>query len=101
METDPLVLEKHRLDQYRRFADAYQVEDFETLVKLYDIDDLQGFLPAQPSEKEKQILRELIGVTGVKGYIDYIKNNNTFELVMQWQEQTGNFGSALFFNSGA
>lgn len=101
MEQDPLALEAHRIDRYRRFAATYELENFEVFVSLYDIDDLEGFLPPTPTEKEKQVLRELIGVKGVAGYIDYIKNNNSFELIMQWQEQTGNFGSALFFPSGA
>lgn len=98
----PFDLEKHRIDRYRAFAKAYTIRDFETLVRLYEIDDLEAFLPPQPSAVERATLNELIGVKGVEGYMDYVKSNHTFELIMQWQERTGNQGqTALSFPSGA
>ncbi|MEM6346530.1 MAG: hypothetical protein AAF927_21765 [Bacteroidota bacterium] len=86
----PLELEKHRLDRYKAFRDRYDITEFEKLVKLYEIDDLESFLPPQPSEFEKQILNQLIGTMGMEGYMDYVKSNHTFELIMQWQELTQN-----------
>jgi len=98
----PFELEKHRLDRYRAFAETYGISDFETLVRLYDIDDLEAFLPPQPTAEEKMTLNALIGLRGVEGYMDYVKSNHTFELIMQWQERTGNQGhTAMFFPSGA
>lgn len=100
MSKSPLELEKHRIDRYRNFAALYKLNDgkFEQFVELYDIAELESFMPPRPTLKERQIFSELIGVKGVSGYLDYIKSNNTFELIMQWQEQTGNFGHAIFFD---
>lgn len=88
----PFEIEKHRLDRYRLFSDAYDLKesDFSTLVDLYDIDELLSFMPPKPTSNEKAVFQELIGVTGVSGYIDYRKSNNTFELIMQWRERTNN-----------
>ncbi len=93
-----LDYERPRLVRYRTFAEEYEVEDFETLVALYDIDELRRFLPANPSSEEKAVLRSLIGTRGLVGYMDYAKSNHTFELIMRWQEKTQNFEeNALFF----
>ncbi len=89
-EKHPFEIEKHRLAQYQSFARLYQIDDLETLVGLYEIDDLQAFLPPAPSEEEKAVLNELIGVKGEYGYMDFVKSNHSFELIMQWQERTGN-----------
>ena len=101
MKKSPLELEKHRIERYRNFASLYKLPDekFEQFVELYEVDELESFMPPQPNRKERQIFRELIGVRGTEGYMDYIKSNNTFELIMQWQEQTGNFGHAIFFTN--
>ncbi len=99
MDKSPIELEKHRIEKYRNFATSYKVPEdkFESFVALYDIDELESFMSPNPSEKDCQVFSELIGVKGVQGYMDYIKSNNTFELIMQWQEQTGNFDHAIFF----
>ncbi|MFK7924335.1 MAG: hypothetical protein AB8H47_20425 [Bacteroidia bacterium] len=86
----PLELEKHRLERYQAFRDRYEITAFEKLVKLYEIDDLESFLPPSPTEFEKQTLNQLIGTEGIEGYMDYVKSNHTFELIMQWQELTQN-----------
>lgn len=93
----PFELEKHRLDRYMAFADLYDIQDRETFVALYEIDELQAFLPATPSQEEKSALNGLIGVKGVSGYMDYVKSNHTFELIMQWQEMTGNHERTALF----
>ena len=96
-EKHPFELEQHRMDRYRSFAELYELSDLETFVRLYDVDELSQFLPAEPTKQEKSALNTLIGVKGVSGYMDYIKSNHTFELIMQWQEQTGNHArNALF-----
>jgi len=93
-----LEIEKARLPRYRNFCERYGIEQFEEVVALYDIDELVGFMPPYPSEEDKLALQQLIGTRGEAGYMDYRKSNNTFELIMQWQEKTGNFGqNALFF----
>ena len=92
--------ENHRIAQYRRFQQAYDIPEasFESFVQLYDIDDLEAFLPANPSNKEKHSLHTLIGVQGVRsGYMDWVKSGHTFELIMQWQELTGNHGNSAMF----
>jgi hypothetical protein len=88
-DMDAMNIESHRLDRYRAFAAIYDIQELERLVELYEIDDLFAFLPSMPTAEEKQALRELIGVTGVPGYMDFRKSNNTFELIMQWRERTG------------
>ena len=94
MKELPLEFEKPRLPQYRNFATLYDVPDeqFEMFVGLYDIDELQAFMPPAPTPNERAIFKQLMGVQGEKGYMDYVKSNNTFELIMQWREQTGNYG---------
>ena len=95
-----LDIEAPRLHRYRNFTEKYGIEDFEQFVALYDVDELSRFLPEHPSAAEKVALAELVGVKGEVGYIDYRKSNHTFELIMQWQEKTGNFEqNALFFTS--
>jgi hypothetical protein len=93
--------EAHRMDQYMDFCARYGISNWQDVVQLYDVDDLERFLPLQPTALEKQALSELVGITGIKGgYMDYEKAQNTFELVMQWQERTGNHGNnALFFRT--
>lgn len=95
---NPISLESHRIERYRNFATLYEIKEsnFDTFVGLYDIDDLLSFMPQTPSTKEKQILNELIGVTGVEGYLDHRKAHNTFELIMLWREQTGNWDLDVF-----
>jgi hypothetical protein len=84
--------EAHRLERYQQFAHLWGIEDFDRLVELYDIDQLWSALPAQPAEADRQALHALLGVTGEAGYIDQVKSGNTFELIMQFREQTGRFG---------
>lgn len=95
-----LEIEKPRLDRYRTFAERYEVEDFEKFVAFYDVDELARFMPPYPSDEDKAALKEVMGATGEVGYIDYRKSNNTFELIMQWQEKTGKYEqNAIFFTS--
>ena len=75
---------------FARFCDAYQISDRQLFARLYEPDELLLFLPPQPTESEKAALQRLIGVQGeTYGYMDYVKSNNTFELIMQWRELTG------------
>ena len=85
--------EAPRMDRYRQLAKKWAIEDFDRLVELYDVDQLQQALPTEPNEKDREVLNRLIGVTGEAGYIDQIKTGNTFELIMQFQETTGRFGT--------
>jgi hypothetical protein len=74
-----------------QFCQLYGIQDMDSLDRLYEIDELILFLPPYPSDTEKKILQELLGLQGeTYGYMDWIKSNNTFELIMQWREQTGN-----------
>lgn len=73
------------------FCENYGIRDKEKLDNLYEINELILFMPPKPTDFEKQTFVELLGLTGVEGYMDYLKSNNTFELVMQWREKTGNF----------
>lgn len=82
----------HHLDKYKAFQDLYDIDDLEKLVKLYDIYELVSFLPPSPTPKQKEVLNQLIGVTSESGYMDFTRSTNTFELIMRWQEETGNFG---------
>jgi|GEM_PF-2034954 len=86
-----LVNDQHHLDKYRAFCELYEIIDFVQFVQLYDIYELVSFLPAQPTAQEKQWLNELNGAIAESGYLDYQRSTNTFELIMQWQERTGNF----------
>ena len=83
--------DQHHLDKYKAFAELYGIEDLETFVRLYDIFELVSFMPSEPTEAQKKALQELIGVEAPFGYMDYYRSGNTFELVMQWQEKTGDF----------
>ncbi len=76
-----------------RFCQAYGIKDTDQFDGLYEIDEIVLFLPPEPTETEKSALLEVIGAQGVTyGYVDYQKSNNTFELIMQWREKTGNWG---------
>jgi len=93
-----LEIEKPRLPQYRNFCETYGLDHFEVVVALYDIDEVTSHLRRPPHEAQKSALQKLVGTTGVPGYMDYIKSNNTFELIMQWQEATQSFDdNAIFF----
>ncbi len=87
---DPFKNDRHHIDMYKSFAEEWHISDLESLVKYYDIYELRTFLPETPTQAEKQTLGDLIGVTTPSGYMDYQKSNNTFELIMQWREKTGN-----------
>jgi hypothetical protein len=76
---------------HAQFCQAYGIQDMESLDRLYEIDELILFLPPNPTVTEKTTLHELIGLQGeTYGYMDWVKSNNTFELIMRWREQTGN-----------
>ncbi len=71
-----------------QFCTAYGITDTATFDKLYEVEEVVLFLPPNPTEKEKKALQELIGLKGVTyGYMDYVKSNNTFELIMQWKDK--------------
>ncbi len=71
-----------------RFCTAYGITDMAAFDKLYEVEEIVLFLPAEPTEAEKEALQGLIGLEGVTyGYMDYVKSNNTFELIMQWKEK--------------
>jgi hypothetical protein len=89
--------DQHHLEKYIQFFEKWELQDFENFVKYYDIYELTAFLPPNPSSKEKETLKNLIGTTTESGYLDYQKSNNTFELIMQWREKTGNFGDDNIF----
>ena len=84
--------DSHHLHQYEAFRQLYNLPNLEQLVQLYDIYELVCFLPANPTEHEKQVLQELMGAAADSGYLDYQRSTNTFELIMSWMEQTGNLG---------
>ncbi len=74
------------------FFKTYEIDNIEAFSQLYEIDELILFLPQHPTLAEKKALYELVGLQGVTyGYMDWVKSNNTFELIMQWREKTGNF----------
>jgi hypothetical protein len=81
----------HHLDKYLTFCELYGIEDVEKFVKLYEIDELLCFMPHSPNEKEQKALQDLVGVESQMGYMDYERSNNTFELIMQWQEKMNHF----------
>ena len=82
--------EKHRQAAYEDFARRYSLADPAKLASLYDINELNDFLPPSPTDDQKAIISRLVGLEGVpSGYIDYQKSNNTFELLMQYTEETG------------
>lgn len=87
---DPFSYEKERMPRYEAFAKTWGLKDLRTLVALYDIDELLSFLPPEPNSMEKGALQEIMGATTPSAYMDYQKSNNTFELIMQWQELTNN-----------
>ncbi len=71
-----------------QFCTAYGITDITTFDKLYEVEEIVLFLPPHPTEAEKNALQGLIGLEGVTyGYMDYVKSNNTFELIMQWKEK--------------
>lgn len=89
---NPFKNEKHHIELYKKFAEEWELTDLETFVQYYDVHELSSFLPINPTNNEKEILKSLIGVTTPSGYMDYQKSNNTFELIMQWREKTDNLG---------
>jgi len=91
--------DKHQLQQYQAFAELYEIEDFEQFVKMYDVFELVSFMPAQPTARERKLFNELLGASAESGYMDYQRSNNTFELIMQWQEQSGRFDNEFLPNS--
>jgi hypothetical protein len=77
---------------HQQFIDNYGITDVATFTRLYELEELILFLPPNPSPEEKTALQQLVGTLGEgHGYMDYVKSNNTFELIMQWREKTGNF----------
>jgi|GEM_PF-1962251 len=73
------------------FCRIYGITDVVQFNDLYEIDEIVLFLPPNPTESEKTALQELAGVQGITyGFMDYIKSNHTFELIMQWREKTDN-----------
>ena len=84
---EALQHESHRLYRYQTFCRLYAVDDFQKFVSLYDVDELMSLLPTNPSNFQKFILNNLVGTTGLEGFMGYEKSNNTFELVQKWQEQ--------------
>lgn len=83
--------DKERLPLYEDFCKRYEIEDYRTVIKLYDVDELNGFLPPEPTDAQKAALKGLIGVQQSSVYLDYARSTNTFELIMQWQESTGDW----------
>ncbi len=83
--------DRDRLPLYEDFCQRYGIRDYSTVIKLYDVDELNSFLPPKPSQEDRQALQNLIGVQSSSGYVDYARSTNTFELIMQWQEKTGNW----------
>jgi len=78
-------------ESHLRFCEAYGIADLALFSKLYEMDEVILFIPRHPSPREKEALQSLVGVQGeTYGYMDYVKSNNTFELIMQWRERTGN-----------
>ncbi|WP_027002501.1 hypothetical protein [Hugenholtzia roseola] len=76
------------------FCSRYEIEDAQKVADLYEIDELVAFLPTYPTDSEKQALQQLLGVAWIDsfyGYMDWHKSTNTFELIMQWREKTGNY----------
>ena len=85
--------DQHHIKDYKEFSEKWGGLDMEKLVEYYDIYELTAFLPPNPSDKEKEVLQKLIGITSPSGYLDYQKSNNTFELIMLWREKSGNLGN--------
>ena len=83
--------DRDRLPLYEDFCQRYGIQDYRTVIKLYDVDELNSFLPTEPSQEDRQALQKLVGVQSSSGYVDYARSTNTFELIMQWQEKTGNW----------
>ncbi len=81
----------HHLDKYEAFCALYHIENVEQFVQLYDVYELVSFLPAAPTDAEKEALSSLVGVQNDSGYMDYTRSTNTFELIMQWQEKLQRF----------
>jgi hypothetical protein len=74
-----------------QFCEKYGLDNPEKIEKLYEVEELILYLPPEPKPNEKEALQNLIGIEGVSGYMDYVRSGNTFELIMQWREATGNF----------
>ena len=59
-----------------RFCTTYGITDIATFDKLYEVEEIVLFLPANPTEVEKKALQELIGIKGLTyGFMDYVKSN--------------------------
>ncbi len=76
----------------KEFCERYQLSNPQVVGRLYEIAELAQHMPKNPSPLEIKALQELIGVEGQSVYVDYVRSGNTFELIMQWREKTGNFG---------
>lgn len=85
--------ERLRLKDYERFANLYSIPDeqFRLFVHLYDIDELSANMPEYPTVQQREALQKVLGAEGISAYLDYYKTANTFELVMQWQEELDDF----------
>lgn len=80
-------------EKLTKFCQSYGIKDAARFDELYEIDEIVVFLPPEPTDTEKSALLQVFGAQGVTyGYLDYQKSNNTFELIMQWREITGNWG---------
>ena len=78
-------------ESHLRFYETYGIADTRLFSQLYEMDEVILFMPPQPSLREKEALQSLVGIQGeTYGYMDFVKSNNTFELIMQWRERTGN-----------
>ena len=76
---------------HQQFLQTYRIADPVAFARQYDLDELLLFLPPAPTPAERLALQDLVGVEGVTyGFMDYVKSNHTFELIMQWREKTGN-----------
>lgn len=80
-----------------QLAGRYGIDDVVHLHRLYEVRELLLFLPEYPTEAERTALQQVMGATAVSGYMDYDRSTNTFELIMQWQEQLGRFEAGQDF----
>lgn len=89
-------LPPEQIAKYQFFCELYEIPFTEEFVRLYEIEELMAFLPPNPTQEQKTVFKNLIGVESESIYVDYQKSTNTFELLMQWQEQTNSFGDSFF-----
>ncbi|HAI76529.1 MAG TPA: hypothetical protein DCM08_09805 [Microscillaceae bacterium] len=71
------------------FCESYQIGNIALLQQLYEIDELVLFMPPRPTAEQVAVFNQLLGAQADSGYLDYTRSTNTFELIMQWREQTG------------